>query len=135
MTKQPDPWAQARRIAAEWQEARRDGADRQTQIARVKAARARRAAALSEARIKTAVDKAVREALAQPEFAETVDQLTQAAAPVQTVPQAPEKPLYEMTEEEWHAHRLSYWAGRLPDHSRPMTIGDLVAGRYDGDEV
>ncbi|WP_089105483.1 hypothetical protein [Streptomyces hyaluromycini] len=131
----PNPWAQARRIAEEWEEAGRDGADRQTQIARVKAARARRAAALSEARIKAAVDKAVRETLAAPGFAESLGQLAQAAVPAQAAPQVPEKPLHEMTAEEWDAHRQAYWADRLPNHSRPMTISDLVGGRYEGDEA
>jgi hypothetical protein len=131
----PDPWAQGRRIVEEWKQAGRDGADRRTQIARVEAARARRAAARSESRIKAAVDEAVREALARPEFAESLGQLASSAASAAPVPPVPEKPLHEMTAEEWDAHRQSYWAGRLPNHSRPMTIGDLIAGRYGEDEA
>ncbi|MEW1777818.1 hypothetical protein [Streptomyces sp. NPDC086777] len=40
-----------------------------------------------------------------------------------------------MTTEEWEAHRLSYWGGKLTPLRRPMTIGELVAGRYDEDEA
>ncbi|MEY2243189.1 hypothetical protein AB8A21_09635 [Streptomyces sp. BF23-18] len=130
----PDPWAQARRIAEEWREAGR-GVDRRTQVARVLAARARRAEAVSEARIQRAVDKAVREALAGPEFAESLSHLTQASEPAAPVPSVPDKPLHEMTSEEWDAHRRGYWEAAMPTHSRPMTIGDLAAGRYHGDEV
>jgi hypothetical protein len=139
MTNQPDPWAQARRISAEWEEARRDGADRPTVVSRVKAARARRAAAMSEARIKDAVTKAVREALASPEFAESVDQYTQAAppasAPGPAVPQVPDKPLHEMTPEQWDAHRRAYWQAAMPDRTRILTLGDLMGRPAGGDEA
>ncbi|MFK0154623.1 hypothetical protein ACIQVK_21430 [Streptomyces sp. NPDC090493] len=132
----PDPWAQARRIAEEWEAAGRDGADRPTQIARVKAARARRAAALSEARIKAAVDKAVREALASPEVAETISDRFAASAEVYNDPHlAPAKPLHTMTNEEWHEHGKTYWESHQPAPYRPLTIGELTAGRYDGDEA
>lgn len=134
----PDPWAQARRIAAVWEEAGR-GVDRPTQVARVLAARAAKAAALSEARIKAAVDKAVQETLARPEFAEAVGRLTEtedaasAAPAVSAAPALPEKPLHEMTPEEWGAHREAYWVDRLPKLRRPMTIGELTAGQYDSE--
>lgn len=128
----PDPWALARRIAEEWKTAGRDGADRATQVARVKTARARRVAAVSEARIKAAVDRAVRDALAQPEFAESLDQLGPAAAPV---PPVPGKPLHEMTAEEWDAHRRMYWQAAMPDHPRTLTIGDLMDVPAGGDEA
>lgn len=128
----PDPWAQARRIAAEWEAAGR-GVDRATQVARVREARARRTAAMSESRIKAAVDKAVSEALAKPKFAESVDQLAQAAAPVSVAAQAPEKLLHEMAAEEWEAQRLAYWGGKLTPLRRPMTLGELTRGRYDGE--
>lgn len=126
----PEPWAQARRISEEWKEAGRDGADRQTQIARVKAARARRAAVVSEARLRATVDTAVREALARPEVAEALDQLAPAAV------QPPSKPLHEMNPEEWRSHAAQHGPqafARQP--RRPMTIGELVAGRHGGDEA
>lgn len=133
----PDPWAQARRIAAEWQEARRDGADRPTQVARVRAARAARATRMQESRIKAAVDKAVREALARPEFGQAVDRLTEAveAVPAAAPPAVPGKPLHEMTLEEWRVQGRTYWEGREAVPYRPLTIGELTAGRYDGDEA
>lgn len=130
-----DPWAQARRIAAVWEEAGR-GVDRPTQVARVLAARAAKAAALSEARIKAAVDKAVQEALRRPEFTEAVGRLVETTDAVPSAPAVPEKPLYEMTPEEWGAYRQAYWGDRLPKQlPPPMTIGDLVAGQYGGDEA
>ncbi|MDU8998205.1 hypothetical protein [Streptomyces mirabilis] len=136
----PDPWAQSRRIAAVWAEAGR-GVDRPTQVARVLAARAAKAEVLKEARLKAAVDKAVREALARPAVAEAVGRLAEAegaapAAPTApAAPAVPEKPLHEMTPEEWSAHRQAYWVDRLPNQSRPMTIGELIAGQYGDGEA
>lgn len=128
----PDPWAQAERIAAQWEEAGR-GVDRPTQVARVRAARAARAAALSEARLKVAVDKAVREALARPEFAEAVDGLTGTAVTPPTAPVPPDRPLHELTAEEWRTHAQETWAQRLPQIRRPMTVSELIADRYEDD--
>ncbi|MFI2202663.1 hypothetical protein ACH47Z_18160 [Streptomyces sp. NPDC020192] len=137
----PEPWAQARRIAAEWEEAGR-GVDRPTQVARVKAARAARVWAAQESRLKAAVDKAVREALARPEFGQAVDRLAESTQPEAPAPSSaavpaavPERPLHEMTLEELRAHSRVYWDGRQPAPYRPLTIGELTAGRYDGDEA
>ncbi|MFE4824062.1 hypothetical protein ACFRFU_48530 [Streptomyces sp. NPDC056704] len=78
----------------------------------------------------------------RPEFTEAVGRLVETtdAAPsapaVPAAPAVPEKPLYEMTPEEWGAHRQAYWGDRLPKQLPPtMTIGDLVAGQYGGDEA
>lgn len=128
----PDPWAQHRRIAAEWQEMGR-GVDRRTQVARMESVRASRAKALSEARIRGAVDRAVREVLRAPEFGETVTQLTGGTLS-SDAPEPPAKPLHEMDPEEWRAHAARFGPqafARQP--RRPMSIGELVAGRYEGD--
>ncbi|MBW8796377.1 MAG: hypothetical protein JF597_23100 [Streptomyces sp.] len=90
---------------------------------------------MSESRIKAAVDRGVREALASPEFAESVDQYTQATTPMPEAPQAPAKPLHEMSPEEWDAHRRTYWEAAMPTRSRTLTISDLIGRRYDGDEA
>ncbi|MET7781505.1 hypothetical protein ABZU94_07235 [Streptomyces mirabilis] len=138
----PDPWAQARRIAEQWEEAGR-GVDRPTQVARVKAARARRAAVVSEARIKAAVDTAVQEELRRvlPQVAPLITEVApQQRSPIAEeasppgVPPVPDKPLHEMTAEEWDAHRRSFWQAAMPSRARTLTISDLT-GRYAEDEA
>ncbi|MFJ9903929.1 hypothetical protein ACIRVK_13660 [Streptomyces sp. NPDC101152] len=129
-----DPWAQARRIAAEWEAAGR-GVDRRTQVARVREARARRADAITEARIRNAVDKAVTEALAKLSTGAPVTESAPPAPDPVTEVAPPSKPLWEMSSEEWQQHTAQHWAGRLQPRPRPMTISELIAGRYDTDEA
>jgi len=101
----------------------------------VRPARPRPVVQTEETRLRAMVDKAVQEALAQPEFGAAVDQLTEsessAAAPA---PSAPGKPLHEMSEQEWSTQRAVFWAARQPAPYRPLTIGELTAG-YDADQA
>jgi hypothetical protein len=105
----------------------------------MEAVRADRAKALSVARIRAAVGRAVRERLRSPEFSETVARLTggtvrSGAAITESAPEVLAKPLHEMDPEEWRAHAVQCGPqafARQP--RRPMTIGELVAGRYEGD--
>ncbi|MFC9631412.1 hypothetical protein ACFTY8_19475 [Streptomyces mirabilis] len=135
----PDPWAQSRRIAAEWREMGR-GVDRRTQVARMESVRAARAKAVAETR-ETRRREALEEAIAKG-IAEALKDLPRAAASlfetapdVPVAPAVPEKALHEMTTEEWDARRQAYWGDRLPNHSRPITIGDLVTGQHGGHEA
>lgn len=111
------------------------GAVREARRQAVRAARSRAAVQTREAQLRAVVDKAVCEALARPEFGQAVDRLTESVQPEAAPPEAPERPLHEMTLEEWRAHSRSYWDGRQAAPYRPMTIGELMAGRYDGDEA
>lgn len=69
-----------------------------------------------EARLRAAVDEAVRQSVGQ------VAENGWAA-----------KPLHEMTAEEWRAHTRGLWESHLPQARRPMTIKEWIAGRYEDD--
>lgn len=143
-TPTPNPWAQSRRIAEQWKEMGR-GVDRPTQVARIKAARLARAQVTTEAeetRLRAVVDRAV--AVAVAEALKNVPQaaaaLAEAAPEVPAAAAEPEKPLHEMTTEELHAASAAAWGQhgsgmRSPawQQRRPMTVGELVAGRYEDD--
>lgn len=111
------------------------GAARAARQQTVRAARQRRAIQARETLLRSRIEKVVRETLARPEFAESLDELTQAAAPSTTAPSAPDKPLHEMTAEEWRAHTQGSWEARMPKLRRPQTIGELIADGYGGDEA
>ncbi|TKA11748.1 hypothetical protein [Actinacidiphila oryziradicis] len=133
---QPDPWAQSRRIAEQWKEMGR-GVDRPTQVARIKAARLARAKVATEAeetRLRAVVDRAVAAAVAEAlkNVPQAAAALAEAAPEVPAAPAVPEKALHEMGPEEWRDYALQY--GPHPrQRRRPMTVSELVAGRYEDD--
>ncbi|MGW3127055.1 hypothetical protein [Streptomyces sp. NPDC001123] len=70
------------------------------------------------------------------EFGEAVDHLretTEAPRPQPYVSSA--KPLHTLTAEEWREEGKAYWESRQPAPFRPVTIGELTAGRSDADEA
>ncbi|WP_405884210.1 hypothetical protein OG747_39930 [Streptomyces sp. NBC_01384] len=136
----PDPWAQARRIAAAWQEMGR-GVDRRTQVARMEAVRATRTKGVAEARtvrLQEVIDKAVAEALQN--LRQGAAAVSESTPDVPEAPAVPEKPFHEMTTEEFRAAATTAWGRRgasmrSPGRQsrRPMTISELIAGQYGED--
>ncbi|MEU5633527.1 hypothetical protein ACH47C_26905 [Streptomyces rishiriensis] len=111
------------------------GAARAARQQAVRAARLRAVAQTRETQLRARIDKAIREVLARPEFAESVADLTSAAAPAPVPLPVPDKPLHEMTAEEWDARRRTFWQAAMPDHTRALTISDLLGRPSGGDEA
>ncbi|MFF7884305.1 hypothetical protein ACH40F_29200 [Streptomyces sp. NPDC020794] len=119
--------------------ARRDPAAAKRHAARraALAAAARPTAEAREAHLRSVIGNAVGEALRK-QLPGAVAQFTETAHAEPLTESAPavlEKALHEMTTEEWDTHRQAYWGDRLPNHSRPITIGDLVTGQHAGHEA
>jgi len=94
---------------------------------------ARRQARESQLRavIGNAIGEALRKQLptAVAQFTETVT-----TAPLtESAPDVPAKPLHKMDPEEWRMHAAQYWPQTPARSRRPMTIGELVKGQYEGD--
>lgn len=119
-----------------WQQARyealqetNDAAAAQRHAAR--AAKAQRATEEQEARIKAAIDEAVRTAVQ--------GLLGERTPVVESAPQAPSEvpaeadvtPLHKLEPDAWQARASQYWAGRPPTAYRPMTMSEFLTSQPD----
>ncbi|MET9083742.1 hypothetical protein ABZX77_17915 [Streptomyces sp. NPDC004237] len=129
---------QGRRIDYGKVQARIDEQAARRHAARVTEAARRRQAAVEarEAYLRGVVDRAVKEQVARilADPSAVAEVLRGGGEITESAPQAPGKPLHEMTAEEWREHTRETWVSRLPYARRPMTISDWV-GRHDGDEA